>query len=69
MGPLLCSCVEVRESIELSFGMVSWVGQGIDVWNGVHVTQDEGAVSGIFHHLHPIRLNGQNDVLFAQKCV
>ena len=34
MGPLLHSCVEVRELIELSFGVVSGVGPGIDVWNG-----------------------------------
>jgi len=34
MGPLLRSCVEVREPIELSFGVVSGVGPGIDVWNG-----------------------------------
>ena len=29
----------------------------------------EGAVSGIFRHLRPIPLNGQNDVLFAEKCI
>jgi len=34
MGPLLRSCVEVREPIELPFGMVSGVGPGIDVLDG-----------------------------------
>ena len=34
MGPLLRSCVEVREPIELSFDVVSGVGPGIDVRNG-----------------------------------
>ena len=34
MGPLLRSCVEVREPIELSFGMMNGVGLGIDVRNG-----------------------------------
>ena len=32
--PLLRSCVEMREPIALSFGMVSGVGPGIDVRNG-----------------------------------
>ena len=36
-GPLLRSYVEVREPIELSFGVMSAVGPGTDVWNGVHV--------------------------------
>jgi len=61
VGTLLRSCAEVRTAIELSFGMVSGVGPGIDVLDGVHVPQGEGAVSGmvsgIFRHLHPIRLN------------
>jgi len=34
MGPLLHSCAEVREPIELSFGMVSGVDPGIDVLGG-----------------------------------
>ena len=33
-GPLLHSCVEVFELIELSFGVVNWVGPGIDVLDG-----------------------------------
>jgi len=33
MGPLLCSCAEVHEPIELLFDMVSGVGPGIDVQN------------------------------------
>ena len=35
MGPLLHSCVAVREPIELSFDVVNGVGPGIDVQNGV----------------------------------
>jgi len=34
MGTLLRSCAEVRAANELSFGMVSGVGPGIDVRNG-----------------------------------
>jgi len=44
----MCSYVEVREPIELSFGVVSGVGPSIDVLDGVHVTQGEAAVSGFF---------------------
>jgi len=40
-GTLLRSCVEVCIAIELSFGVVSGVGQGIDVLDGVHVPQRE----------------------------
>jgi len=64
MGTLLRSCVVVYEPIKLSFGVVSGVTPGIDVLDEVHVPQWEGAVSGIFQHL-----NGQNDVLLAQKCI
>jgi len=70
MGPLLRSCVEVCELIKLSFGMESGVVRGIDVLDGIHVPQDEGAVSGIFRHLRPpLHLDGQNDVLFVEKCI
>jgi len=48
MGPLLCSCVEVREPIELSFGMVNGVGPGINVQNGVDVAQGKGWILGLF---------------------
>ena len=58
----------MREPIELSFGMVSGIGPGIDVLDGVRVLQGEGFFSGIFRHLRPISLNGQNDVLFTEKC-
>jgi len=76
MRNLLRSCVEVRTAIELSFGVVSGVGPGIHVLDGVHVPQGEWAVSsmisGIFRHLRglrPFRLNGRNDVLFVDKCI
>jgi len=37
----------VRTAIELSFSVV-WVGPGIDVLDGVHMPQAEGAVLGDF---------------------
>jgi len=39
MGPLLCSYVEVREPIELSFGVVNGVGPALMYGMGVHVAQ------------------------------
>ena len=42
MGNLLHRCVEMRRAIELSFGVVSGVGPGIHVLDGVHVPQWEG---------------------------
>jgi len=69
MGPLLRSCVVVCELIELSFGVVSGVGTGIDVLDGVHVPEGKGLFLGFFVICTPIRLNGQNDVLFAEKCI
>jgi len=46
MGILLHSCVEMREPIELSFGVASVVGPGIGVLDGIDVLQEEGS-SGI----------------------
>ena len=34
MGTLLCSCAEMHEAIELSFGEVSGVGHGMGVVDG-----------------------------------
>jgi len=66
----LRSSAEVRTVIELSFGVVSGVGPGIDVLDGVHVPQGVGAVSGIVSGIcAPIRLNGRNDVLYIEKCI
>jgi len=42
MGPLLRSCVEVREPIELSFYVVSGVGLGIDILDGVYMSHGAG---------------------------
>jgi len=39
-----------------------WGQPGIYVLDGVHMPQKEWTVLGIFRHLHPIGLNGQNDV-------
>jgi len=69
MGLLLHSCAEVHAAIELSFGVVSGVGQGIHALDGVHVPQKEGAVLGFFGIYTPIGLNGQNYIFFAQKCI
>ena len=55
MGTLLHSCVEMREPIELSFGVVSGVGPGIDVLDGGQRASRGRAVSGIFRHLRPHR--------------
>ena len=41
MGTLLCSCAVVREPIELSLGVVSGVGGGMVVLDGVHVPQEK----------------------------
>jgi len=41
-GNLLHSCVKVRESTELSFGVVSGIGRGMGILEGVHVPQGEG---------------------------
>jgi len=68
MGTLLRSCGEVRRASELSFGMVSGVGPGIDVLDGGPRASRERAVSGIFSAFAPpICLNGRNDVLFGEN--
>jgi len=58
MGALLHSCVEVRELIELSFGVVSVIGPGIGVLNGVAVLQGEGEwswqVLGVVQPAHTV---------------
>ena len=58
MGALLHSCVEVRELIELSFGVVSVIGPGIGVLNGVAVLQGEGEwswqVLGVVQPTHAV---------------
>jgi len=51
---LLCSCAEVCEPIELSFGEVSGVGPGIGVLDEVHMLQGEGAVSSVFCPIDPL---------------
>ena len=54
----------------MPFGVVSGVGPGIDVLDGVHLAQGEGAVLVIFRYLRPhVGLNGRNDVLFDDSCV
>jgi len=53
METLLHSCAEVREPIELSFGMVSDVGPGIYVLDRGSRAPKGRAVVGIFRHLRP----------------
>jgi len=62
MGTLLHSCAEVREPIELSFGVVSGVGGWMGELNGVHVPQGEGGFRG---GLASIGFNGE----FVQRKV
>jgi len=50
MGFFLRTCVEMREPIELSFGLVSGVSPGIHVLDGGSRAKKEGAVWGIFLH-------------------
>jgi len=51
MGSSLRSCVEVRESIELSFGVVSGVEPGIDVLGGgPRASRESGRFWGCFLH-------------------
>jgi len=69
MGTSLHSCVEVREPIELSFGVVSGVGPCIDVLDGDPRDPRGRGCFENFSHLRPIGLNGQSDVFFAQKCI
>jgi len=62
MGTLLRRCVEVRITIELSFGVMSGVGPGIHVLDGsLHASREgavSGLVSGIVWHFRPILYNG-----------
>jgi len=55
---LLHDCAEVRELIELSFGLVSWVGQGTYVLAGVDVLQREERWVREVSRIFPIRFNG-----------
>jgi len=48
MGTLRRSCGKLRESINMSFGVVSGVGRGMVVLKGVHVPQGEGRCLGFF---------------------
>jgi len=42
MGTLLHSCVEVHDLIKLSFGVVSWVGEGMGVLDGSTYPKGKG---------------------------
>ena len=69
-GDLMRSCVEVREPIELSFGVVSGHCPGIDVLDcGLRASSGRSCFRDFFGICAPICLNGQNDVFFAEKCI
>jgi len=69
MGHLLRSCVKVHEPIELSFGVVSGVGSGIDQMGSTSCLKGKGMFLGFFSICAHIYLTGQNDVLFAENCI
>ena len=52
----------------MPFGVVSGVGSGTGVLDGVHVPQGEGKVFWGGEVL-PIRFNGLLSVFFKQKCI
>jgi len=72
MRTSLHSCLEVRAAIELSFGIVNGLGSGIHVLDGgPRASRGRGCFGpfGIFGICVPICLNGQNDVMSANKCI
>jgi len=52
-GTLLRTCVELREPIELSFGVVSGLGSGVHVLDGAHLPR-EGWILGSFATIGPM---------------
>jgi len=53
VGTLLCSCVKVREAINLLFGEVSGVGRRVRILDGVFIWQGDEVVyflGGRFSH-------------------
>jgi len=54
---LLLSCAEVLPATELSFGVVSGVGPGIDALDGVHMPQGKGLFRGFLGISVPIGVN------------
>jgi len=61
---LLRSCVEVREPIELLFGVVNGVGPGVDVRNGS--PRGSRGIDGFWGCLPPW-LNGLNGLIFKRN--
>jgi len=51
---LLHTCVKVREAIKLLFRVVSGVGRGMGVLDGIHIWKNKGEFGGFL----PIGLNG-----------
>jgi len=58
MGTLLRSCAEVHEPIELSFGVVSGVGQGIHVLDGFTCPKKKKLFWEFFDICASVGLNG-----------
>ena len=46
MGTLLHSCAKVHEPIKLSFAVMSGVGRGMGVLDGIHIPLGEWEVLG-----------------------
>jgi len=61
------ACAEVRELIELSFGVMSGVGSGIHVLDGGSLAPNGRGCLGDFGICAPIGLNGQNVIFFTDK--
>jgi len=56
MGTLLHSCAEVREPIELSFGVVSGIGSGIHILDGCARVKRKGLILGLCADIGPMVL-------------
>jgi len=61
MGNLLRTCVKVRQTIELSFGVMSGVGPGIGVLDGSSRAMEGRESFGV---VLPICLNGVFECIF-----
>jgi len=70
MGNLWRNCAKVCDPVELSFGMVSAVGPGIGVLDGVHVPQGEREVLRLFlPHWFEWCFECILSVFLKQKCI
>jgi len=47
MGTVWRNCAEVREDVEMPFGVVSVVARGTDVLDGVYIPMGRGGFAGL----------------------